>query len=177
MSRIALSKLDDLSPTASEFVTRRGQLNVFRLLAGAPEVFDGWIRMVDAQLNSTTISGRLSELVILRVAHLQRSRYELAQHADVARQGGISESEIAAVTSDGPVTGFAPAEATVLSFVTELVTTRTVSAESFAAADAQLGTAAVTELLMLVSLYYGLALVLNASDVEIDRTDRLEVRR
>jgi len=172
-----MSKLDDLSPTASEFVTRRGRLNVFRLLAGAPQVFDGWVRMVDAQLNSTTISARLCELVILRVAYLQRSRYELAQHVDVARREGITESEIAAVTSDGPVTGFAPAEDAVLSFVTELVTTGTVSAESFAAVDAQLGTAAVTELLLLVSLYYGLALVLNASDVEIDRTDRLEVRR
>ena len=177
MSRIALREFDDMSPEEREFVGRRGELNVFRLVGGAPQVFAGWIPMVDALLDSPTISSRLRELVIMRVGHLQRSHYELAQHIDVARRIGITESEIAAVTSDGPVAGFDPIEDTVLSFVTELVTTGTVGAESFSAVDARIGTAAVTELLVLVSLYYGLALVLNASDLEIDRTNRLQVTR
>jgi 4-carboxymuconolactone decarboxylase len=177
MSRIPLTDPAQASPTAREFISRRGELNVFRLLAGAPRVFDGWTRMVDTQLDSTTLPTRLRELVVLRVAHLQRSDYELAQHRDVAHRAGITESEIAAVTSDGPVIGFDPTESAVLGFVTELVTTGSVGPDTFAATETRLGAAASTELLLLVGLYYGLAMVLNAADVEIDRTGRLETNR
>jgi 4-carboxymuconolactone decarboxylase len=105
MSCIPLTTSGDATSAAREFMRRRSELNVFRLLAGAPTVFDGWTRMVDAQLDSTTFSttfsARLRELVILRVAHLQRCRYALAQHTDVARSVGLTDDEIATVTTNG----------------------------------------------------------------------------
>lgn len=179
-SRIPLGP-HQLSATGQAFIDRRGELNVFRLLAGAPRVFDGWTRMVDAQLDSATFSTRLRELVILRIAHLQHSRYELAQHTDVARRVGITESEIALVTDQVSGKGAARSldhlETTVLAFVTELCTTTTVSDETFTATETLLGTPALTELLLLISLYYGLALVLNATDLPVDETNRLDVPR
>jgi len=181
ISRIPLVRADQLSATGLEFFQRRGGLNVFRLLAGAPRVFDGWTRMVDAVLDSATFSARLRELVILRIAQLQRSRYELAQHADVARGMGVTDAEIAAVTdqvlAEAAAQGLDQLETTVLAFVTELCTTTTVSDETFTATQALLGTAALTELLLLISLYYGLALVLNAADPPVDETHRLQAAR
>jgi 4-carboxymuconolactone decarboxylase len=50
-----------------------------------------------------------------------------------------------------------------------------VNDESFGRVHALLGTDGVTELLMLVSLYYGLALVLNATELDIDDHVRLHV--
>jgi 4-carboxymuconolactone decarboxylase len=64
--------------------------------------------------------------------------------------------------------GFGDDERTIIDTVTELCTTRRLSDNSFATAHALLGDEALTELLMIVSCYYGLALVLNATDLDID---------
>ncbi len=58
--------------------------------------------------------------------------------------------------------------------VTELCTTHRLTDDSFAAVHALFGDEALTKLLMVVSCYYGLALVLNAADVEIDATARFQ---
>jgi 4-carboxymuconolactone decarboxylase len=55
-----------------------------------------------------------------------------------------------------------------------LCTTHHLRAESFDSARAVFGDAALTELLMIVSCYYGLALVLNAADLDIDTTARFQ---
>lgn len=160
-SRVRLKTIEEAPEETREFMLRRGDLNVFRLLANAPQVFGGWTRMTDELLSSSTFSFRMRELVILRVAELQQCPYMLAQHRDVA---GDLESG-----------SFDDTELTVLRLVTELCTTKHVGVEAFAAAHAVLGTEAVTELLMIVSLYYGLALVLNAVDLDIDDSARLKV--
>ena len=174
MSRIPLTSVDSVTPAARDFMSRRGELNVFRLLAGAPQVFDGWSAMVDAQLDSRTFGPRLRELVVLRIAHLQHCAYQIAQHTYVGQRAGISAAEISALSAEGPVSGFTEPESTVLDFVSELCTTGTVTQETFAAAQAVLDEPELSELLLLVSLYYGLALVLNAVDLDIDHDARLE---
>ncbi|WP_371784867.1 carboxymuconolactone decarboxylase family protein [Streptosporangium subroseum] len=175
MSRLPLATLDRIPPSFREFMERRGDLNVFRLLANAPAVCGGWARMTDQMLDSPTFTRRMRELVILRVAHLQESGYERAQHLPLARQAGVTPAQIDAVTGDGDLdsAGFDDTEIIVLELVSELCTTRKARDGTFAAAHAALGTEAVTELLMIVSLYYGLALILNAVELDIDEHSRL----
>jgi 4-carboxymuconolactone decarboxylase len=177
VARIPLTDPKDLDTTAREFMSRRGELNVFRLLAGAGRVFPGWTRMVDAQLDSATLSPRLRELVILRVAYLQHSDYELAQHIGLARRTGVTGEEIAAVTAPESPGGFTPAETAVLRLAGDLVVAGTAGADRVAAVERHLGAAALVEVLLLIALYYGLALVLNATAVEVDTANRLEVTR
>lgn len=179
MSRIAPVPVERAPADTRDFLQRRGALNVFRLLANAPRVFGGWTRMTDELLDSPTFTLRQRELVILRVAHLQQCPYELAQHTDVARrtQPRITAQEIAALTGGGPLAraGFDDTELAVLNFVTELCTTHRVDSERFQSVHGLLGTEGITELLMLISLYYGLALVLNATELDIDDHVRLHV--
>lgn len=175
MSRIPLTATGNHPEATRQFIARRGELNLFRLLANAPRVFPEWTQMVDEMLDSPTFAARTRELVILRVAHLQRSAYELSQHLGLARTAGLTEAEIAAVTGDLDAAQFSSTDRTVLDLVTELCTTHRLHEETFAAARAALGNAAATELLMIVSCYYGLALVLNAVDLEVDTTARLHM--
>jgi 4-carboxymuconolactone decarboxylase len=176
MSRMPLTTADQQSEPIREFVARRGELNLFRLLAHAPAVFVGWAQMLDEMLESPTFTPRMRELIILRVAHLQGTPYELSQHLDLARSAGLTERQIDAVidAGDHDGVGFSRTERVVLDAVTELCTTRHLREESFAAVHAALGDEAVTELLMIVSCYYGLALVLNAVELDIDTTSRLQ---
>jgi 4-carboxymuconolactone decarboxylase len=105
---------------------------------------------------------------------LQNSRYELSQHIDIARDTGLTETQVSAIveTEDFDAAGFTDNERVLLDVVTELCSTHRLSDESFAAGHTMLGDEAFTELLMLVSCYFGLALVVNAVDVDTDTETR-----
>ncbi len=174
MTRIALADLAQ-QPDSREWADRRGNLNVFGLLANAPNVFPGWSHMVDELYASSTFSARMREVIVLRVAHLQGSPYELAQHLPLGRAAGLTEQQLDALAAgDLDGAGFSADETTTLDVITEVCTTHHLRVESFANARAVFGDAALTELLMIVSCYYGLALVLNAADLDIDTAARFQ---
>lgn len=177
MSRIPPASIEEQPEPLRQWTARRGNLNVFRLLANAPQVFVGWTHMVDELFASPTFSPRMREVVILRVAHLQGSRYELAQHVGIARTAGLTEQQIDAIRENGDfdAANFSRTERTALVITTELCTTHRLRDDSFAAAHAAFGDEALTELLMIVSCYYGLALVLNAADLDADPTARFQL--
>jgi 4-carboxymuconolactone decarboxylase len=176
MSRIPLTPVDQQPEPIREFMSRRGDLNVFRLLAHAPAVFVGWAQMVDELFDSPTFSLKMRELIILRVAHLQGAPYELSQHVGIARAAGLTEQQVNAIVDadEFDAAGFSRTERTALDVVAELCTTRHLRQDSFAAAHAVLGDEALTELLMIISCYYGLALVLNAVELDIDTAARFQ---
>jgi 4-carboxymuconolactone decarboxylase len=170
MSRIPLTSIEEQPEPMRQWMARRGNLNVFRLLANAAQVFAGWTQMVDELFESTTFTPRMREVVILRVAHLQGSRYELSQHVGIARNAGLSDQQINAIldNADLDAADLSQTEYAALAVVTELCTTHRLRDDSFATAHTAFGDEALTELLMIISCYYGLALVLNAADLEID---------
>ena len=176
MSRIPLTSIEQQPEPMRQWMAHRGNLKVFRLLANAPHVFPGWTHMVDELFESPTFSQRMREVVILRVAHLQGSRYELSQHVGIARNAGLTDQQINAIldTDHSDAAGFSDTERTALDVTTELCTTHRLRDDTFAAAQAVFGDEALTELLMIISCYYGLALVLNATDLDVDATARFQ---
>ena len=177
MSRIPLASIEEQPEPIRQWMERRGGLNVFRLLGNAPDVFAGWTQMVDELFDSPTFDLRMREVIILRVAYLQDSRYELAQHTGIARAAGLTEQQINAIldTDDIDAAGFSRTERTALDVTTELCSTHRLRDDTFAAAHTVFGDEALTELLMIISCYYGLALVLNAVDLDTDATARIQV--
>jgi alkylhydroperoxidase family enzyme len=175
MTRIPYRRPEDMTERARELTMERGDLNLYRALANAEKVFTGWMQAGRDGLTSPVLSRRLRELVVLRTAYLMDSPYELGQHHDIARTAGLDVTEISAVTSDSDwQTGhFDPVELAVLQLTTELLTTRGVAASLFDQVHAALGTEATVEVLMVISRYAGLALMLNALDVDLDETARL----
>ena len=176
MSRIPLTSIEEQPEPVRQWMARRGNLKVFRLLANAPQVFPGWTQMVDELFESPTFSRRMREVVILRVAHLQASRYELSQHVGIARNAGLNDQQIDAILDNGDLAaaGFSDTERTALDVTTELCSTHQLRSDTFAAAQAVFGDEALTELLMIISCYYGLALVLNATDLDVDATAKFQ---
>jgi 4-carboxymuconolactone decarboxylase len=100
---------------------------------------------------------------------LQSAPYEISRHTDLARSAGVDERQInAIIEGDLEDARFSPTERAVLDAVTELCTARDLSDDSFSAVRSALGDAAMTELLMIVSCHYGLALVVNAVALDVD---------
>ena len=177
MSRIAYRQLDQMTEQARELTVERGNLNVYRALANDEKVFVGWMLAGQAALSSKVLPVRLRELVVLRTAYLMDCPYELGQHRDVARTAGVSIDEINTVTSesDWEIADFNSAELSLLHLSTELLTTRNVSAELFEQVHTALGSEATVEILMIISRYAGLALMLNALEVDLDESARLPI--
>lgn len=177
MTRIPYREPEDMPELARELTARRGNLNVYRALANADKVFTGWMVAGDAALSSPVLPRRLRELIVLRTAYLMDCAYELGQHKDVAQTVGVDAATIDAVASDsdwqtGP---FDATELAILQLTTELVTTRRVAAPLFDQVHTALGSEATVEALMVIGRYAGLALMLNALDVDLDDTARLPV--
>ena len=176
MTRIAYRRPEEMTVRARELTLERGNLNVYRALANAEKVFTGWMLAGRAALTSSVLPLRLRELVILRIAFLMDCPYELGQHRDVARAAGVTEDEIHAVTSGTHwhATGyFTATEQLVLQLTSELLTTQRLGAPLLNQVHEALGSEATTEMLMVVNRWSGLALMLNALDVDLDETARL----
>jgi alkylhydroperoxidase family enzyme len=179
MTRIAYQDLEKLTEEARVLIRERGNLNVYRALANAPNVFTGWMIAGRDHLTSPTLSARLRELVILCTAHLMGSPYEVAQHTGLADQAGVSPVQRAALAPDADTdlddAGFDATELAVLHLITELITTKTVRAELFHQVHTALGDEATVELLMVIHRWAGLALMLNALDVDLDTDARISI--
>lgn len=177
MTRIPYRRPEDMTELARELTARRGNLNVYRALANAEKVFTGWMVAGDVALSSPVLSRRLRELIVLRTAYLMDCAYELGQHKDVAQTVGVDLATIDAITSESDwQTGqFDATELAILRLTTELVTTRRVAAPLFGQVHEALGSEATVEALMVIGRYAGLALMLNALDVDLDDTARLPV--
>lgn len=177
MTRVPYRRPEDMTELARDLTARRGNLNVYRALANAEQVFTGWMVAGDAALTSPVLPKRLRELIVLRTAYLMDCAYELGQHRDVAHTVGVDRATIDAVTSDsGWRTGQCDdTERAVLELTTELVTTRRVAEPLFQKVHAALGSEATVEALMVIGRYAGLALMLNALDVDLDEIARLPV--
>jgi AhpD family alkylhydroperoxidase len=175
MTRIPYRRPEEMTDRARELTLERGNLNVYRALANAENVFTGWMEAGRAALISPVLPARLRELVVLRTAYLMACPYELGQHTDIARTAGISEQEVKALISesDWEKCNFSDIERSVVRLASELLTARRVSAALFDHVHETLGSKATIEVLMVIGRYAGLALMLNALDVDLDENARL----
>jgi alkylhydroperoxidase family enzyme len=88
-------ELRELYERLSQTMPEIGVLNIFKAMAHNPQLLRGWLRMATPMLaGGLTLSPRLREIAILRVAQVCGSEYEFAHHIRIAQQAGLSEDEI-----------------------------------------------------------------------------------
>lgn len=124
MSRIPYPPLDRLSPVKHARIfdpARKVVLNVSKMALHIPDPL--WEAMADlgrATIYGTTMDARLREMVIVRVAHLQQSDYELFHHRAIAVNQGVTPAELAALEG-GDLGLLAPDERALIDYVSEVV--------------------------------------------------------
>ncbi len=107
------------------------------------------------------LSDRDRELAIIAVGRAHGCQFEWDSHVELARAAGVSPA--AETVLNGGHADLEPGEALIIGFVQELCATSTVSAATFAAAEAALGTAGAVELTALVGYYTMLSYVMSAA--------------
>lgn len=109
----------------------------------------------------------LKETVIITAAAHQKSQYEFAAHARLARQAGVSDSTIKAIAQGTAPDGLSGDEEILVRYTTELLRDKKISDATFSAVKDKWGSQGVVDVTALIGHYLLVAQILAAFDVEL----------
>ncbi|RYF65892.1 MAG: carboxymuconolactone decarboxylase family protein [Comamonadaceae bacterium] len=107
---IAPGTRPELAAQELQITAERGRVSpLYQVLLNSPPIAHGWEQMLSAVRNRSSLDARLRELVILRVAVLNRAPYEFDAHVPHALRAGSTQESIDAtridpLPADGPWT-------------------------------------------------------------------------
>jgi 4-carboxymuconolactone decarboxylase len=106
----------ELAAIEQRLMAARGHVSpLYQLLLNSAPIASGWEQLLTAVRQQTTVPADLRELMILRVAVLNRARFEFDAHVPHARQAGVTQAKIDALHQDPlPASLFDPREQLVL---------------------------------------------------------------
>jgi AhpD family alkylhydroperoxidase len=101
----------ELAEIESRILAERGRVSLlYQVLLNSGPIAAGWERMLTAVRNQTGVPADLRELMILRVAVLNKASFEFHAHVPHAERAGVSVEKIAAVRESPLPAVFAPVE-------------------------------------------------------------------
>lgn len=174
MSRLGPAGRGDVSPAARVFARVAGRVMgteppaVFLTLARTRGLFWGWLHFAGRLMPGGTLPRRESELVILRVASVRSSAYELAHHRHLGRRAGLTRAEVERVAAGPDAEGWGRRDRLLLVATDELLADDDLSEATWRAVHAELGDRTTVELLLLVGHYRMLATTLHTLRVAPD---------
>ncbi|MGO9062327.1 MAG: carboxymuconolactone decarboxylase family protein [Candidatus Binataceae bacterium] len=143
-------------------------VNALGLLMRYPALAKAFLTFNRHLLFNSSLSDRIRELLILRIAWLRRAEYEWAQHVLLAQKAGLRKEEIEAV-KDGPHSAvWAPLDAALLAAVDELHTDAFVTDTTWDALAGGLDQRQLMDLVFTVGAYDLLAMAFNTFGLELD---------
>jgi AhpD family alkylhydroperoxidase len=143
-------------------------LNLFLTLGRHRKLFRRWLWFAGGLMPGGKLPRRESELVILRVANLRSSRYELEHHVRLGRKAGLSEAEIERVAIGSDADGWQPRERALLAAVEMLHDRGDLDDATWSELRSHLGEREAIELCMLAGHYEMLATTIAALRIEPD---------
>jgi 4-carboxymuconolactone decarboxylase len=153
--------------------------NLVRTFARAPEaVLDSFLAWSVSILSKTRLPMREREIVVVRTAHLTRATYELAQHAKMSLDAGLTADEFDRLADGVAAPGWSDADAALIRACDDLATGYCVTDAVWQALLDHFGDTAM-DVVMIAAQYFQLAMMLNSFAVQVDPDLRagLEKRR
>lgn len=167
--RVGIPAQDDVdTETASllELVDRppRGPIPTVAVLAHTPRLFGPFLGWASAIALEGALSKRDHELVALRAIHHCQSEFERVEHAEFAREAGITQAELALLArDDGPdAPEWAEHEAALLRAADELAKSCSISDATWAALARHYSAGQLVEIPFVAGQYTMLSMVANA---------------
>lgn len=145
--------------------------NLMSTLARHPKLARAFLGFGGYLLTSSTLPARVREQIILRVPHRRGCAYEWTHHVTIARQVGLSESEIADARSGESNDEFTRA---IFAAVDELDEKSNTSDQTWTVLGGRLGERQRMDLVFTIAGYTALAMALNTFGVEVERDHKGE---
>lgn len=166
MSRYEFQQIKE--STARRIASLGGRpLNLYKILANSPDMLDAWVEFAYTLRLSAKTSRTLRELMILRTAQLHDSNYEWYQHRLMAKEAGISESQVADLSMWRRSDQFSAHEKAAIA-ITEAIVADTFDEELHDEVKNLFSPSELIELLLTASFYCMVPRLLRAMDVPIE---------
>ncbi len=97
MARLPYADLNTpaIADLVKQIEAERGSvIHLYQMLLHSPPVAEGWLNHLTGIRLKSAVSGALRELIIMRVAILNRAPYEADQHAPIALKEGIQQQQL-----------------------------------------------------------------------------------
>jgi len=160
---------DDSRPLLEAIETNGGRvMNIFRTLAHHPKLLKRWTVFANHVLFANTLPARERELVILRTGYLCASGYEWAQHVAIGRRSGLTDAEIVSIAAGPSAVTWSAADRALLMATDELVDTKFIGDETWAALAQRLDRKQLMDLVFTVGQYTLVSMALNTFGVQIE---------
>jgi alkylhydroperoxidase family enzyme len=148
---------------------RGGLLNVYKLLLHSPALAQTWFDHNGAVRWKTELSGRLREIVIIRIAHLNGIDYVFAQHVPgLAVAEGLTLAECAALADWRATSLFDPRERAALAYGEVMTLTTSVPDDVFAEVRRHFNDREIVELSVLIGTYIMHNRVMKALAIDLE---------
>lgn len=147
-------------------VTRSTPPRIFTTLGRNHRLFWGWLHFAGRLMPGGRLPRVDTELVILRVATLRGSAYELGHHTVVGRRAGLDDADIERVRLGSAAPGWNDRQSLLLRVTESLLEHRDLDDDLWAELRATEDERTTIELLMLVGHYDMLATTLNTLRVQ-----------
>lgn len=123
----------ELAELEATIIARRGAVSaLYQTLLNSPPMAHGWEQMLTAVRNHNTLPDAMRELVIVRIAVLNRARFEYDAHVPSALKAGATPEKIAALEDPATIgPGLAPAERVLIELTDTMTTALEVSDELY----------------------------------------------
>ncbi|BCI51424.1 4-carboxymuconolactone decarboxylase [Mycolicibacterium litorale] len=177
MTRIAPGGFRELGPLnwviarAAAKVIRAPRFSLVDVLGQHRLLFLSWGPQALMLLAFGKLSRQDAELVILRVAHLRESEYELQQHRRLARSRGVDAGLQARIFEGPDAEGLTDRQRVLITATDEFVVTRGVSPQTWATLSRHLTKKQLIEFCLLAAQYDGLAATIATLQVPLDFPD------
>lgn len=171
MARLPYADLNnpDIKPLVDQIIAERGSvLHLYQMLLHSRPVAQGWLNHLTGIRQNTTISGAIREMVIMRIAHLNRAPYEADQHAPIALKEGLSQQQLDALTDWEGSDVFSDVERTVLAYTDAMTRNVQVSDDVFNAVKAHFDARELVELTATIATYNMVSRFLEALQIHSD---------
>jgi alkylhydroperoxidase family enzyme len=174
MARIALVEEAE-HPELAELITRikagrrGGLLNVYKLLLHSPALAETWFAHNSAVRWKTRLSGRLREIIIIRIAYANGIDYVLAQHVPgLALAEGLSLGECEALAEWRSAAAFDMRERAALAYADTMTLSTLVSDDIFAELRRHFDDREIVELSVLIGTYIMHNRVMKALAIDLE---------
>jgi len=155
-------------PAATQKTLAAVPLNVVRICAHASQsLFDAQGQLGRAVADPQVLEPRLRETVVLRVAYLSNSEYELHHHIPLARAAGLTEAELAGLAS-GSYAALDPLLAAAARFTDEVVQRLAPTDATLAALRAAVSDRIVVNIVLTIGCYMSIARLIAVTGIGCD---------
>ena len=171
MARIPYADVNNpaIAPLVERIKGERGKVfNLYGMLLHSPPVAEGWLAFLTAIRQKCSLSARIRELVIMRIAVLNGADYEFRAHTPFALAEGITQQQIASLAAgDGSL--FDPVEQSALAYSESMTRDIHVPQAVFDAVKIHFNEREMVELTATIGAYNLVSRFLEAMQIDHDK--------